>query len=143
MAPLFNGPAIVVVLTISIGLAGEHLFRRNRLEIRCAERHVMGRRLRSPDRAKAKGRRAWSGTSFANWWRMRSRSSKPRYQRTRTPFNLQTIREEVEDQHGAPLADDDAAQIPGIMQRLWERHPGVEPAALGGEWWRFAGPMGS
>ncbi len=27
---------------------------------------------------------------------------KPRYQRTRTPFNLQTIREEVEDQHGAP-----------------------------------------
>ena len=46
---------------------------------------------------------------------------KPRYQRTRTPFNLQTIREEVEDQHGAPLADDDAAQIPGIMQRLWER----------------------
>jgi hypothetical protein len=42
---------------------------------------------------------------------------KTRYQRTRTPFNLQTIREEVEDQHG-PLADDDAAQIPGIMQRL-------------------------
>ena len=62
---------------------------------------------------------------------------KPRYQRTRTPFNLQTIREEVEDQHGAPLADDDAAQIPGIMQRLWERRWGVEPAALGGEWWRF------
>ena len=29
---------------------------------------------------------------------------KPRYQRTRTPLNLQTIREEVEDQHGAPLA---------------------------------------
>jgi hypothetical protein len=26
---------------------------------------------------------------------------KPRYQRTRTTFNLQTIREEVEDQHGA------------------------------------------
>jgi hypothetical protein len=25
---------------------------------------------------------------------------KPRYQRTRTPFNLQTIREEVEDRHG-------------------------------------------
>ena len=43
---------------------------------------------------------------------------KTRYQRTRTPFNLQTIREEVEDQHGVPLADDDAAQIPGIMQRL-------------------------
>ena len=63
---------------------------------------------------------------------------KPRYQRSRTPFNLQTIREEVEDQHGAPLADDDAAQIPAIMQRLWERHRGVEPAALGGEWWRFA-----
>ena len=62
---------------------------------------------------------------------------KPRYQRTRTPFNLQTIREEVEDQHGAPLADDDAAQIPGIMQRLWERRWGVEPAANGGEWWRF------
>ena len=56
---------------------------------------------------------------------------KPRYQRARTPFNLQTIREEVEDQHGAPLADDDVAQIPGIMQRLWERHWGVEPAALG------------
>jgi hypothetical protein len=68
---------------------------------------------------------------------------KPRYQRTRTPFNLQTIREEVEDQHGAPLADDDAAQIPGIMQRLWERRWGIEPATLGGEWWRFAGPMGS
>ena len=57
---------------------------------------------------------------------------KPRYQRTRTPFNLQTIREEVEDQHGAPLADDDAAQIPGIMQRLWERRWGIEPAAIGG-----------
>jgi hypothetical protein len=57
---------------------------------------------------------------------------KPRYQRTRTPFNLRTIREEVEDQHGAPLADDDAAQIPGIMQRLWERRWGIEPAALGG-----------
>jgi hypothetical protein len=57
---------------------------------------------------------------------------KPRYQRTRTPFNLQTIREEVEDQHGAPLADDDAAQIPGIMQRLWERRWGFEPAMLGG-----------
>jgi hypothetical protein len=53
---------------------------------------------------------------------------KTRYQRTRTPFNLQTIREEVEDQHGAPLADDDAAQIPGIMQRLWERRWGVEPS---------------
>jgi hypothetical protein len=64
---------------------------------------------------------------------------KPRYQRTRTPFNLQTIREEVEDQHGAPLADDDAAQIPGIMQRLWERRWGIEPAALGSQ----AGPMGS
>jgi hypothetical protein len=62
---------------------------------------------------------------------------KPRYQRTRTPFNLQTIREEVEDQHGAPLTDDDAAQIPGIMQRLWERRWGVEPATLGSEWWRF------
>ena len=62
---------------------------------------------------------------------------KPRYQRTRTPFNLQTIREEVEDQHGATLADDDAAQIPGIMQRLWERRWGVEPATRGGEWWRF------
>ena len=62
---------------------------------------------------------------------------KPRYQRTRTPFNLQTIREEVEDQHGDPLADDDAAQIPGIMQRLWERHWGVEPATPGSEWWRF------
>ena len=61
---------------------------------------------------------------------------KTRYQRTRTPFNLQTIREEVEDQHG-PLADDDAAQIPGIMQRLWERRRGVEPATRGGEWWRF------
>ena len=59
---------------------------------------------------------------------------KPRYQRTRTPFNLQTIREEVEDQHDAPLADDDAAQIPGIMQRLWERRWGIEPATLGGEW---------
>jgi hypothetical protein len=56
---------------------------------------------------------------------------KTRYQRTRTPFNLQTIREEVEDQHG-PLADDDAAQIPGIMQRLWERRRGVEPATRGG-----------
>jgi hypothetical protein len=56
---------------------------------------------------------------------------KTRYQRTRTPFNLQTIREEVEDQHG-PLADDDAAQIPGIMQRLWERRWGVEPATRGG-----------
>ena len=62
---------------------------------------------------------------------------KPRYQRTRTPFNLQTIREEVDDQHGAPLADDDAAQIPGILQRLWERRWGVEPATRGGDWWRF------
>ena len=62
---------------------------------------------------------------------------KTRYQRTRTPFNLQTIREEVEDQHGASLANDDAAQIPGIMQRLWERRWGVEPAAAGGAWWRF------
>ena len=63
---------------------------------------------------------------------------KTRYQRTRTPFNLQTIREEVEDQHGASLADDDAAQIPGIMQRLWERHWGVKSATHGGgEWWRF------
>jgi hypothetical protein len=68
---------------------------------------------------------------------------KPRYQRTRTSFNLQTIREEVEDQHGAPLADDDVAQIPGIMQRLWERRWGIEPAASGGgsamrrypSWW--------
>jgi hypothetical protein len=58
---------------------------------------------------------------------------KPRYQRTRTPFNLQTIREEVEDQHGAPLADDDTARIPGIMQRLWERRRGIE---AGGAWRR-------
>ena len=53
---------------------------------------------------------------------------KPRHQRTRTRFSLQTIREEVEDQHGAQLTDDDAAQIPGILQRLWERCWGVEPA---------------
>jgi hypothetical protein len=37
----------------------------------------------------------------------------------------------------APLADDDAAQIPGIMQRLWGGRWGIEPAALDGEWWRF------
>ena len=29
---------------------------------------------------------------------------KPRYQRTRTPFSLTMIREDVEDQHGASLA---------------------------------------
>jgi hypothetical protein len=92
----------------------------------------MGRRLRSPDRAKARGRRAWSGTS-CELVEDALEALKPRYQRTRTPFNLQTIREEVEDQHGAPLA----AQIPGIMQRLWERRWGIEPATRGGEWWRF------
>jgi hypothetical protein len=63
---------------------------------------------------------------------------KPRYQSSRTPFNLETIREEVEDQHGAALSDDDAVQIPGIMQRLWERRWGVEPASPGREWWRFS-----
>ena len=48
---------------------------------------------------------------------------KPRYQRTRTPFNLQTIREEVEDQHGAPLADDDAAHKLGKVALERDNHP--------------------
>ena len=74
----------------------------------------MGRRLRSPDWAKA-GSEGMERHELRELVEDALEALKPRYQRTRTPFNLQTIREEVEDQHGAPLADDDAAQIPGIM----------------------------
>jgi hypothetical protein len=64
------------------------------------------------------------------------RVAPPVFEGWNTEFSLRAVRlkprYEVEDQHGAPLADDDAAQIPGIMQRLWERRWGIEPAALGG-----------
>ena len=55
----------------------------------------MGRRLRSPDRGQGKGSEGMERHELRELVEDALGTLKTRYQRTRTPFNLQTIREEV------------------------------------------------
>jgi hypothetical protein len=65
-------------------------------------------------------------------------SLRPRHQSARTPFDLQAIREELEDLNDLSLSSADAARLAATMHELKESGKGIETAAAGSQWWRFS-----